>query len=130
MKVQEFMTGKLEYIDGNATVYDAIEIMVDKRIRSLVVKPSKANEQHGVVTARDVVFRVLARDLDPGSVKVAEIASKPLVCMDKEKSVRDAANLMEQRGVARVFVYEGDKIQGVFSLIDAMQCSLILRARK
>lgn len=130
MKVQEFMTSNVEYIDGDATVYDAIERMVDKRIRSLVVRPSKAEENYGVVTARDVVCRVLARKLDPGSVKVAEIASSPLICMDKGKNVLDAANLMEQQGVARVFVCQENRILGVFSLIDAMQCSLILRARK
>ncbi|MCK8601829.1 CBS domain-containing protein [Desulfoferrobacter suflitae] len=130
MEVQEFMTSKVEYIDGDASVYDAIERMVDKRIRSLVVKPSKREKMPGVVTARDVVFRVLAKHLDPGSVRVAEIASRPLYCMAKGTSVLDAASIMEEKGVARVFVCEGEQILGVFSLIDAMQSSLILRARK
>ena len=39
MKAKEIMNRKIEYIEFDATVYDAIEKMVDKRIRSLVVKP-------------------------------------------------------------------------------------------
>jgi len=38
MKIDEFMTTRIATIDADRSVYDAIEKMVDRRIRSLLVK--------------------------------------------------------------------------------------------
>jgi CBS domain-containing protein len=129
MKVKEFMKTKLAYIDADSTVYEAIEEMLDKRIRSLVVNPENAEEVYGVITARDVVFKVLGKGLMPRDVKVSEIASKPVVCIDQDTKLIDAAVLMEKLGIARLFVCEGKKLLGIFTLTDAMGGSLILIAR-
>lgn len=123
------MTRKIEYVKGDATVYDAIERMVDKRIRSLVVLLPDQENDYGVITARDIVFKVLAKNINPNDIQVAQIASKPLICIDKKSSVAEAAEIMERRRVARVFVCEEKKILGVLSLLDTMQGTLIMRAR-
>ena len=130
MKVREFMKTKFEYAEAADTVYDAIEGMLDKRIRSLVVKPGGGEGVYGVITVRDVVFKVLSQGLDPKAVKVFEIASKPLICIDPDTDLADAAALMAKFNISRVFVCEGKKLLGIFSLIDAMAGSLVLRARK
>ncbi|MFP4036920.1 MAG: cyclic nucleotide-binding/CBS domain-containing protein [Desulfobacteraceae bacterium] len=129
MKVFDFMTTRLESVDADATVYDAVEKMVDRRIRSLLVRFPGGDLKDGVITARDIVYRVLAKGKNPSEVKVSEIASRPIACIDKEASLIDAAGLMEENHVARVFVCDGSEIIGVISLMDAMAASLILRAR-
>ncbi len=83
-KVKEIMNTKLETIRPDATVYDAIEKLVDKRMRSLIVIPKDENDVYGVITVRDIVFRVIAHHLDPHKIKVEEIASKPVISIDKE----------------------------------------------
>ncbi|MBW2020042.1 MAG: CBS domain-containing protein [Deltaproteobacteria bacterium] len=129
MKLEEFMTTKIEYVDADGSVYDAIEKMVDRRIRSLVVRfPGKETDQ-GVITARDVVFKVLAKGVNPRNIKVSEIASKPLVCIDLNMGLDDVTRIMEEYNVARSFVCEGEKIMGVISLLDVMAAALIIRAR-
>jgi signal-transduction protein with cAMP-binding, CBS, and nucleotidyltransferase domain len=129
MKVNEFMTTKIESIDGSRSVYDAVEIMVDRRIRSLVVKMPGKEPKHGVVTGRDVVFKVLAKGINPKDTKVSEIASQPIVCVDKEMVLEDAATLMEKSNIARLFVCEKEKVIGLVSLLDVMAAELIMRAR-
>lgn len=129
MKLKEFMTTKIRYIDADKSVYDAIENMVDKHIRSLVVRFPAKESPFGVITARDIVFRVLAKGMNPQKVKVAEIASKPIVCSDQNMEILDASALMESSNVARIFVCEGEKIIGVVSLVDIMDATLIMRAR-
>jgi len=129
MKVKEFMKTKLEYIDDDDTVYEAIERMLDKRIRSLVVKPENPEDVYGVITGRDVVFKVLGKGLNPRDVLVSQIASKPLVCIDQDTKLMDAAALMERLNIGRLFVCEGKKLLGIFTLADAMGGSLILIAR-
>ena len=129
MKLQEFMTTKIEHIDADGTVYDAVEKMVDRRIRSLVVRFPGNDGNHGVITARDIVFKVLAKGINPSSIKVSDIASKPIVCVDQNVELNEAAGLMEESNIARVFICEGEKIVGVFALMDVMEASLIMRAR-
>lgn len=129
MKLQEFMTSKLEFVEADSSLYQAIEKMVDRRIRSLVVKFSGKVPEYGVITARDIVFRVLAKGINPKKIKVSEIASKPVICIDQNKNCSEAAELMQESNIARIFVSEGEKIIGVVSLIDIMDAALIIRAR-
>jgi CBS domain-containing protein len=129
MNLEEFMTTKIESIEADRSAYDAIEKMVDRRIRSLVVRfPGKESED-GVITARDIVFRVLAKRINPKNIKVSVIASKPLVCADSNASLDDVIRIMEESNVARIFVREEKKIIGVISLLDLMAATLIIRAR-
>jgi CBS domain-containing protein len=129
MKVDEFMTTKIESVDANGSVYDAVETMVNRRIRSLVVMSPGKDAVDGVVTARDIVFKVLAKGLNPKDVKVADIASRPIVCADKTMDFEDVATLMEKSNIARVFICEGGKVKGLVSLLDLMAAELIMRAR-
>jgi len=129
MKIDEFMTTRIASIDADNSVYDAIEKMVDRRIRSLIVKFEGKDSDHGVITARDVVFKVLAKGINPTDIKVASIAARPIVCVDREITLTEAAALMEKSHIARLFVCEGEKIIGVASLLDIMTASLIMRAR-
>jgi len=129
MKIKEFMTTKIRYIEADKSVYGAIENMVDHHVRSLVVQFPGKESAHGVITARDIVFRVLAKGLNPQKVKVAEIASKPILCANQDTEVSEASALMESANVARIFACEGEKIVGVVSVVDIMDAALIMRAR-
>ncbi|KUJ92533.1 MAG: CBS domain protein, partial [Archaeoglobus fulgidus] len=50
MEVAEVMNKRVEYIDSEASVLEAIEKLVNKRIRSIVVKPKDEKDTYGVVT--------------------------------------------------------------------------------
>ena len=129
MNVQEFMTTDIKFVDAEGSVYDAIEKMVDRRIRSLVVMFNKKNVEYGVITARDVVFKVLAKGLDPKKIKVSDITSKPLLSIKQNTSIKEAAVLMEASNVARIFIEKNKNIIGVISMVDLMDASLVMRAR-
>ena len=129
MKIDEFMTTRIASIDADCSVYDAIEKMVDRRIRSLLVKFTGKDGDHGVITARDVIFRVLGKGINPTDIKVSAIASRPLVCVNRDVTLAEASALMEKSHIARIFVCEDEKIIGVASLLDVMAATLIMRAR-
>jgi CBS domain-containing protein len=130
MNVVEIMTKKLETIEADAPVYNAIEKMIDRRIRSLLVKPKDEKDVHGVITVRDVVTKALAKNLDLNKTKVSEITSKPLVCVDKSMDIEYTINLMSKFNITRVFVNDGKEIIGIISLLDVMSAELIKRARE
>ena len=130
MKVDEIMTKKLEIISAEASIYDAIERMIDKRIRSLLVKPGDAHDVYGVITVRDIVHKALGKNLDLNKMKVSEIMSKPVISVDKGVDVEHAIDLMTKSNITRVFVNEGREIIGIVSLLDVMSAALINRARE
>jgi CBS domain-containing protein len=129
MNVDEIMVRKLETIGSDAPVYDAIEKMVDKRIRSLLVKPKDEKDIPGVVTIRDIVYKVLAKGLDPNKIRIGEIASKPVVTVNKDMDMTHVINLMTKFNITRVFVSNGKDIAGVVSLMDVLSGALIERAK-
>ncbi len=129
MKVKEVMTTRVETIDGESTVFDAIERMIEKRIRSLVVKFPGEDVPDGIITARDIVFRVIAQKRNLREVKVSDVASRPLITTEQGASLSDVAKLMEESGVERVFIRDNNEIIGVVALLDIMAGTLIMRAR-
>lgn len=129
MKIHEFMSTKIEYVDADKSVYDAVERMVDRRIRSVVVRFPEKEGEYGVLTSRDIVFRVLAKGINPKTVKVSQIASRPVACIDKDLDFEDAATMMEKSNIARLFVCDQGKIMGLISLLDVMAAELVTRAR-
>ncbi len=129
MKVKEFMTTRIETIGLDKSVYDAVERMVDRRIRSLLVRSPGDERKSGVITARDVVFKVLAKGLDPNKIKVSEIASKPIISIDQNMEFDEVAKVMGESNIARAFVFDNDRIIGVVALMDVMAATLIARAR-
>jgi len=129
MKIEEIMVKKLESVEANAPVYDAIEKMVDRRMRSILVRPKDEKDVYGIVTMRDIVFKVIGKNLDPNKIKVEEIASKPVISIDKDMDIDHVISLMNKFNIARVFVSEGREIIGVASLLDIMAASLIEKAR-
>jgi CBS domain-containing protein len=129
MKVSDFMTTRLESVNADQSVYDAVEKMVDRRIRSLLVRFPGDDMTDGVITARDIVYKVLAQGKDPKTLRIGEIASRPIACIDKDTPLVEAAAIMEQNGVARLFACDGSTIVGVLSMMDAMAAMLIIRAR-
>jgi CBS domain-containing protein len=130
MKVDEIMIKKLEMISADASIYDAIERMIDKRIRSLLVMPRDDKDVYGVITVRDVVFKVLGKNLDLNKTKVSDIMSKPLVCINKGMDIVHVINLMTKFNITRVFISEGKEIIGIVSLLDVMSAELIKKARE
>ncbi len=129
MKAEDIMNKKIEFVDEDASLYDAIEKMIDKRLRSLVVKPRNAKDVYGVVTARDIVFKAISKNLDLNNTKVSEVANKPVICVNKSMDIEHAVNLMRNFNIARVFVCDGMDIVGIISLLDVMNAYLIMRAR-
>jgi CBS domain-containing protein len=129
MKVYEVMVKKLESVEANAPVYDAIEKMVDRRIRSILVKPKDGKDVYGILTVRDIVFKIIGKNLDPNKIRVEEIASKPVISIDKDMDIDHVISLMNKFNIARVFISEGKEIIGVASLLDILAASLIERAK-
>lgn len=75
----------------------------------------------GIVTEWDLVERVLARGVDPRSVSLGAIATRPVVSCDKNAPTADVIDLMVQRGIRRMVITDGGKVVGVVGAKDVLR---------
>ncbi len=67
----------------------------------------------GIVTERDILYKVVAVGADPSSVKVSEIMSSPVATVEEGSKVADAIAMMSKMGVRRLGVTRNGKLVGM-----------------
>ncbi|NEO84123.1 MAG: CBS domain-containing protein [Spirulina sp. SIO3F2] len=109
-------------IKGSATVAEAVKLMKDKRLRSLIVEPRYSGDPYGTITETDVVYKVAAHGHDPKEMKVYEIMTKPCIVVSPDLGVEYVARLFANAKIRRAPVVEG-KLLGVISISDILNKS-------
>ncbi len=124
MRARDIMTRDAEWIAGSASAFEATERMRERGVSSLLVERRDPDDAWGIVTRSDVVQKVVEPGRDPREVRVYEIMSKPLVLVAPGLGVRYCAQLMEQTGVRRLPVFDGEKIVGIVTHGDIVRALL------
>ncbi len=117
-RAKDIMTTNVITIEPNATVGEMLERLRRSGIRSLIVERQSPDDSYGIVTQRDVAYRVVARGLDPAKMRVHEIMTKPLATVNESMSVTDVARLMANLGLSRMPVLSDGELQGIVSVTD------------
>jgi CBS domain-containing protein len=103
----------------------AAQLMREQHVGYLVVvEPSPAegsNKPVGVLTDRDVVIGVVAKQVDPRSLRVSDLMSRQPVVADENSSIDFALSEMRRIGVRRLpIVGRAGQLVGVLSLDDVL----------
>jgi len=121
MKITDIMTKDLVRVEENTVIAWVISKMKHFKIRSLIVERVDKNEPYGMITVRDVVYKVIAKGLDPETVEVKDIMSRPAIYVSSDMDVKEVAQFMAEKGVSRVLVKKEDKLLGIASLLDILK---------
>ena len=81
----------------------------------------RQDKPYGIVSERDIAWKVAANGLDPKSVKIEEIMSTPLISVDPDEDLAEAANLMKKHKIRRLAVIRGETLYGVLTAGDIMR---------
>ena len=117
-KAGDVMHKDVAYIDGKKTVTDAVRLMREKKVSSLIVNRRSHEDAYGIVTRKDVVNKVVDPGKDPAQVKVFEIMSKPLITVSPGLALKYCARLFNATGIRRAVVFDGKEIIGILSNTD------------
>ena len=101
------------------SVREAAQLMAREKIGALIVMDK--GELTGIFTERDALVRVLARDLDPDAVTLADVMTSDPVTIDARRPFKHALQMMVDGGFRHVPVVEGGKVVGVVSARDALE---------
>jgi len=106
------------FIDGKKSVADAIRLMREKKVSSLIVNRRGVEDAFGIITRKDVVSKVVDPGKEPAQVKVFEIMTKPLITVSPGLQLKYCARLFNAAGIRRAVVFDGKQIIGILSNTD------------
>lgn len=118
--VRDIMSRPVVSVKQTATAEEVAKLMAKHDIGCVLVE-GKKGETVGIVTERDIVQRIAAKNLQPSKVTVTESMSKPVITVQSKVSVTEAAKLMNQRKVRRLAVMENGKLAGVLTMKDILE---------
>jgi CBS domain-containing protein len=114
----DVMTEHVVSIAPSASVAHAIDKMKERKVSSLLVRRESDMDTWGFMTETDLIEEVVAGGLDPESVAVHEIMSKPVITVSPKSSLQECAALLARADIRRVLVYDGQEIVGIVSSSD------------
>ena len=116
--VASIMKSPVVSIEANKSVAEAIHLMQEKGISSIMVIPATPGEPEGMMTKRDIISKVVSHGKDPQTLKVQDVMTPRVITVPPDFPLADAAKLMVEKGIRRVLVRQGRKIVGIVSDTD------------
>jgi CBS domain-containing protein len=110
--------GDVLEIDSDATVLEAVQLMVEQNVGSLLV--TERGEVTGIVTERDYLRRVTLEGRTE-QAPVGEIASSPLIVVTPETTIDECMALMTDRRIRHVPVVDEGRVVGIVSIGDLVK---------
>lgn len=124
MKMKEICTPDVAWCSRETSALEAARLMRHKHVGDLVVldDPDEARTPIGVVTDRDLVIEIMAKELDPSTVTVGELLHTPVVIADEMEDVGAVVERMRVHGVRRMpIVDQRGSLSGMVTLDDLLR---------
>ncbi|MBC7113548.1 MAG: CBS domain-containing protein [Candidatus Methanomethyliales bacterium] len=118
-KVRDIMTKNVVKSDKDSTIYDLARLMDHNRIGCIVI--AEDDKPIGIVTERDIITKCLAKEMNPREVKAKDIMSSPVITIEPDAEMLEAAKVMVSRMIRRLPVVENNKLVGIITTSDMIR---------
>jgi CBS domain-containing protein len=115
-RLLEQKTGGLEVVTPQTSVLDAVARMNQRTIGSVLVM--EGERLVGIFTERDVLTRVVPRQLDPTRTPVAEVMTRQLVTVSPATTVQEAMMIITDTRHRHLPVIQGGRLIAMVSTGD------------
>jgi CBS domain-containing protein len=119
MLVKDVMTSPVVTIGEENNAYEAAKLM-DKDDVGCIIVTSKEDKPVGIITERDLVTRVLAKNTLPSKVTAKKVMTSPLLTIDPDENLTEAARKMSRLNVRRLGVIYKGNLVGLVSSKDIL----------
>jgi CBS domain-containing protein len=114
--VRDIMTKEIVTIDEGETVLEAARIMSQRGISSLIVV--KDGVPKGIITERDFVKKVCAKQLEASAIKIGTLMSRIRTFADPDTPIQVAVQRMANQGIRRLPIIQEGKVVGIVTVTD------------
>ncbi len=112
-------------VPPDTTVMEALEIMAEKNIGSLLVM--QGDQYKGIITERDYSRKVMLRGKSSTDTIVSDIMSTDLPSVKPSDSIEHCMGLMTEKNIRYMPVFENDKLAGIISMSDVVKETILLQ---
>ena len=109
-KVGDLSNQTFVSLDENALVAEAAKALYEREECSVIVTGIDSADGTripiGIITERDIIFRVVAQNRGPFKVKLRSIMSHPLITIADDLPASKALSLMKRRNINRLPVVD------------------------
>jgi CBS domain-containing protein len=114
--VRDIMTKEIVTVDEGETALEAATIMSQRGISSLIVV--KDGAPIGIITERDFVKKVCAKQLEASAIKIGTLMSRIRTVADPDTPIQVAVQRMANRGIRRLPIIQEGKVVGIVTVTD------------
>ena len=119
MLVKDVMSSPVVTTDEEAPSNKIAKLLEQNKFGCVIVA-NKEGKPLGIITERDLVTRVLTKNLKPEKVMAKDVMTAPLATIEPEATISDAARRMSRLDVRRLgVIYRGDLV-GLISSKDIL----------
>jgi CBS domain-containing protein len=119
--VRDIMSRNVKTVRPDDTALDAVRKMNKFRIGSVIVVNS--GRPIGIITERNILQAIVEPRHDPATVKAKDIMTRPLITVDPNDAVDEAAKIMATKNIKTLPVVERNKILGILTSSDIVRSS-------
>ena len=112
----------LTVISKTRTVYDAAQIMAEKKIGALPVL--EGERVVGIFSERDIMNRVVAKDKNPQKTTIDQVMTKDLIIGEPDENIEQILVRMKQANIRHLPIIDQGKLVGIISFRDLLQADL------
>ncbi len=127
--VRSIMTKDVVTIDISRGATEAARLMTDRHISSVIIVDKE--QPVGIITERDFVKKICAKELEISKVKVGDIMSRILTFADPDTSIDVAIQRMLNHNIRRLPILSEGKVIGIITVTDLakhLRTELLLQA--
>lgn len=115
--VRDVMTKNVRVVRPDSSVKEVVATMNKFDIGSIVVV--QGGRPVGIITERDLLKRVVEPCLAPETLTARQVMTSPVLTIDENASINEAAKLMAKKGVKRLLVTRNnDELVGIITFTD------------
>ncbi len=121
MPVKDIMTRNVATIDIKSDVPQLARKMLELDVGSVIITDEKL--PIGIVTERDIVKKIITKNLKPSAISVRELMTTPLITAHASEDVTEAMHMMLKMKIRRLPVVEMGKLIGIVTDMDLIAVS-------
>ncbi|MGA7306716.1 MAG: CBS domain-containing protein [Rhodothermales bacterium] len=108
------------FVTPSSTVQETVQLMDQHNVGSVLVLDDKT-ELCGIFTERDLVKRVVSKNIDPATTLMDDVMTRDVAVVDARTRATDVFHLMDTKKCRHIPVADGKQILGVVSLRDILR---------
>jgi CBS domain-containing protein len=109
---------KLVKLSPMATVRDALKLMKEHKVRSVIVDKSTASGAYGLLTFKNILQCIVAEDGDIDLLNVYDVAAIPAMSVSENLDVKYVAKMMVTSSIKRLLVIDNNELKGILTMSD------------